>query len=469
VKGKPDVREVPAGLREIVVAAVHRCLASRVFLQDALAREFERTVFPSRLRGAAADLASSVVRRLLTLDHLLALSSDTPLRKLEPLLLDVLRAGACELLFAESVPTHASVSEYVNLARRLVRPQSASFANAVLRRLLRTVEKTVRIRGRFRPSATDLLIRRDLVLRFRREVFPRPDADLPANLEAAFGVPRWLVERWLVRFGRADALRILEASDSRPPVTVRVNTLKTTDVALRAVFAEADVRTASGGVDHSLRILSPVELSALPSFAAGEFYIQDVSAMHAPVALGPRRKEKILDLCAAPGGKTTHLAQLAHDRAEVFALDASPSGLALVEENAKRLGIRSIRTAVGDARRISDAMKRRFDAVLADVPCSNTGVLRRRVEARHRLAPDVFALLAVVQADILRTALAAARPGGRVVYSTCSIEPEENDLLVRSILREFPDWSIDAEETFLPRADGPDGAYVARLVHRRSL
>jgi 16S rRNA (cytosine967-C5)-methyltransferase len=463
---KGNVREARTGLRELVVAAVHRCLGSRVFLQDSLAAEFQRADFPSRLRGPATDLASSVVRRLLTLDHLLALFSKTPLRKLEPMLLDVLRTGACEVLFVESVPAHASVSESVNLAKRLVRPQSAPFANAVLRRLLRTVEKSFRIRGRFQPSATDLPVDHDLVVRFRREVFPRPDADLPGNLEAAFGVPRWLVERWLSHFGRVRALRILEASNSRPPLTVRVNTLKTTDDRLQAAFARLGVRTAPGEAEHSLRILSPVELSALESFAAGEFYIQDVSAMRAPVALGPARGEKVLDLCAAPGGKTTHLAQLARDQAEVSALDVSDAGVALVEENARRLGIRGIRTSVGDARHISDAMKRRFDAVLADVPCSNTGVLRRRVEARHRLTPDTLARMPVVQADILRTALAAARPGGRVVYSTCSIEPEENDLLVRSVLDENPDWSIDAEETFLPRADGPDGAYVARLVHR---
>jgi 16S rRNA (cytosine967-C5)-methyltransferase len=461
-----NVPQAHAELRELVVTAVHRCLASRVFLRDSLAAEFERTGFPSRLRGPASDLASSVVRRLLTLDHLLALSSNTPLRKLEPMLLDVLRTGACEVLFVPSVPAHASVSECVNLAKRLVRPEAASFANAVLRRLLRTVEKTFRIRGRFQPSASDLLIDPDLVVRFRRPVFPDPASDLPGCLEAVFAVPRWLVERWLAHFGRARALRILEASNSRPPVTVRVNTLKTTDDALQLAFAQAAVRTAPGNVEHSLRILSPVELSSLPSFAAGEFYIQDLSAMHAPVTLRPGKGERVLDLCAAPGGKTTHLAQLAQDRAEVFALDASPARIALVEDNARRLGIRSIRTSLGDARRISDAMKHRFDAVLADVPCSNTGVLRRRVEARHRLTPETLARMPAVQADILRTALAAARPTGRVVYSTCSIEPEENHLLVRSVLEQNPHWSIDAEETLLPRSRGPDGAYVARLVYR---
>ena len=453
-------------LRELVVSAVHRSLGDGVFLQEVLAREFERRDFPARLRAPASELASIVIRRLLTLDHLLGLCSKTPLRRLEPRLLDLLRMGASEILFVEEVPAHASVNEAVELAKRLVRPQSAPFVNAVLRKLLRMIEKTFRIRGRFLPSARELLIEKDLVVRFRREVFRDPAADLAGYLATAGGMPRWLVERWLHHFGRDRAIDLVEASNARPPVTVRVNTLRTTDEALARTLAAAGARTAPGDVEHSLRLLSPVELTALGAFAAGEFYIQDTSAMRAPRSLRPRKGEKVLDLCAAPGGKTTHLAELAHDRAEVFAVDRSPEGIALVEENARRLGIRSIRTSVGDARRIPDAMKEKFDAVLADVPCSNTGVLRRRVEARHRLRPQTIPRMHEMQADILRTALRAARPGGRVVYSTCSIEPEENEQVVRSVLDGSPGWTLDAEETLFPRAGGPDGGYVARLVRR---
>jgi 16S rRNA (cytosine967-C5)-methyltransferase len=458
--------EAHGEFRELVVSAVHRCVGARIFLQDVLAHEFERRDFPARLRGPASELASHVIRRLLTLDHLLGLCSKIPLRKLDPLLLDVLRMGACEILFVEEVPAHASVSEAVELAKRLVRPESASFANAVLRKLLRTIEKTFRIRGRFVPSARELLFDKDLVVRFNREVFPDPGTDLAGYLATAQGMPRWLVERWMRHFGRVSALAVAEASNSRPPLTVRVNTLKTTDDALAATLARAGTRTAPGDVEHSLRILSPVELTALESFKTGEFYIQDTSAMRAPGSLRPRKGEKVLDLCAAPGGKTTHLAELAHDRAEVFAVDVSRAGIARVEENARRLGIRNIRTTVGDARRIPEGMKGKFDAVLADVPCSNTGVLRRRVEARHRLRAETISRMHDVQADVLRTALAGARPGGRVVYSTCSVEPEENAELVRSVLDGSPEWSLDAEETLLPCSEGPDGGYVARLVRR---
>ena len=145
-------------------------------------------------------------------------------------------------------------------------------------------------------------------------------------------------------------------------------------------------------------------------------------------------------------------------------MDSSESRLRRVEENARRLGIRSIRTCTGDAREPDETLVQAFDAVLADVPCSNTGVLRRRVEARHRLREDAVTGLAGVQAELLRAALRASRPGGRVVYSTCSIEPEENRELVRDVLDDAPDWKLDAETTCLPRVNGPDGGYVARLI-----
>ena len=466
---------VPAGvdarerdLREVVLHGVHRCATGRVFLDEALRREFARTGFPARLRGAAARTASGIIRRRGTLDHLIGCFSDLPLRKIDPLLLDVLRLAVYEILFVRETPVHASVDEAVKLTKRLVREEFAGFTNALLRNLIRSVEKKRATAGLSSRafSARELPTAPGHVVRFNRDLFPDPQADLCGYLSTAGGMPRWLVERWQRNFGTDVVFQIVEASNAQPPLSIRVNTLKTTAEELSAELARADVRTAPGGVEHSLIVQSPVELTTLDAFRTGGFYIQDTSAMVAPRQLMPRAGERVLDLCAAPGGKTTHLAELSGDRAELFALDVSPRRLALVEQNARRLGITCVRTAVGDARRIDDDMKGTFDAVLADVPCSNTGVLRRRVEARHRLRPETIERLKEVQTDILRTALAAARPGGRVVYSTCSIEPEEDDKVVGRVLAEHPNWRLDAAEKVLPRADGPDGGYAARLVCR---
>jgi len=454
-------REPPRGLREIVLVAIGRSGDGRTFLRDVLAREFEKRDFPLRLRGAATELAAGILRRRLTLDHLIAQFTDRAIRRIDPGLLDVLRLAVYEILFVAHVPVHASVSEAVTLVRTHVREAFAPFANAVLRALTRAVvgEEPSTV-----PSARALPIGHGLVVRFDRDVLPDPVGDLTGYLSVTGGVPRWLVARWQRNFATDVVFQIVAASASKPPLTVRVNTLRATRDALADELARSDVTTSPGDVAETLRIDSPVALTSLDAFREGRFYIQDVSALSASRLVDPRPGERVLDLCAAPGGKTTHLAELAADRAEITALDVSTRRLERVVENVRRLGITCIRTRSADARRLPDDLKGTFDAVLADVPCSNTGVLRRRVEARHRLTPESINERAGVQREILRAALGASRPDGRVVYSTCSIEPEENRDVVRRVLDETPGWRLDLDEEQLPRADGADGGYAARLV-----
>ena len=452
--------------REVVLHALRRCSEGKQFLREALQGEFERAAFPRRLRGAASDLAAGVVRRRVTLDRLIGVFSDIALRKIDPPLLDVLRLAVYEVLFVERVPVHAGVSEAVELTKKLARREFAGFTNAVLRSLVRSVERTVRTPARRPPSSRELTVEPGCVVCFDRDVFCDPGTDLTGYLSTAHGMPRWLVDRWQRNFTADEVLQVLEASNARPCVSIRVNRLKTTTDALARLLAEGGVKTAPGEVPYSLRVVSGAELTALDAFARGEFYIQDVSAMLAPAVCAPRAGEKVLDLCAAPGGKTTHLAEIGGEGAEIFALDISPERLRLVEQNARRLGITNVRTCVGNARRLAGDMRGVFDVVLADVPCSNTGVLRRRVEARHRLRPETIGQLTNVQADILHAALSAARPDGRVVYSTCSIEPEENRQLVERVLAENPQWQRDTDEQRLPLSAGGDGGYVTRLIAR---
>ena len=437
-------REGLAGLRELVLDVLGRT-RGKTFLNEVLQQAFNRRGFPSALRAAAVELASGVVRRRITLDHLIARFADRPIGKIDRRLLDVLRIAVYEILFVEKVPARASVSEAVALTKKRVRTEFAGFTNAVLRELTRALKPGV-------PVTSD------------RDLFPDPDTEAVGYLSTAGGMPGWLVERWLRNFNRDEVFQLVNASNVKPPVTVRVNTLKTRRETLAEALREVGVGTSPGSAEESLRIDSAVALTSLDLFKAGAFYIQDESAMLAARMLSPRAGERVLDLCAAPGGKTTHLAELSSDRAEIVAVDSSESRLRRVEENARRLGIRSIRTCTGDAREPDETLVQAFDAVLADVPCSNTGVLRRRVEARHRLREDAVTGLAGVQAELLRAALRASRPGGRVVYSTCSIEPEENRELVRDVLDDAPDWKLDAETTCLPRVNGPDGGYAARLI-----
>ena len=219
-EGLPPGPPVPSGrevrdLREIALRGVHACSKGRAFLRDVLGREFEKSGFPPRLRAAASDLASGVIRRRLTLDHLISPCSDLALRKVHPLLLDILRLAAYEILFVERIPAHASVSEAVNLAKRLVRPEFAGFANAVLRHLIRDIEATAGIDGPFRPSARELRIGPRRVVRFRRDVFPDPGTDAIGWLVSAGGQPGWLVERWMRTTEAARVVGTWRASANR--------------------------------------------------------------------------------------------------------------------------------------------------------------------------------------------------------------------------------------------------------------
>jgi len=304
--------------------------------------------------------------------------------------------------------------------------------------------------------------------------------------------PDWLVERWLARYGTGDTQALLEWNNEPPALYARVNTLKTDAAALierlRAGGVEAEPWTSSSGqtlrgdvADFAkcetcelrttsnaqplrgpvLALRSAVSPEQLPGFAEGEFYLQDPSTLLAVELLDPQPGERVLDACAAPGGKTTHIAQLMGDRGEIVAEDASAERLKLVVANCARLGIRCVTVRRA---RPSDKSEKWFDRALLDIPCSNTGVLRRRVDARWRLQPQDVARLAAEQLKLLTAASARVKCGGVLVYSTCSLEPEENRGVLDAFLKAHPSYALErCVETFPPR-DQMDGAFTARLV-----
>jgi 16S rRNA (cytosine967-C5)-methyltransferase len=201
-------------------------------------------------------------------------------------------------------------------------------------------------------------------------------------------------------------------------------------------------------------------LHKLGSFETGLFYVQDPSTLAAPLELGIQPGERVLDLCAAPGGKLTFLAQLAGNQARLIAHDVSPERLRLVEENCRRLGVTGVQTTMD----LQTAGAVPYDRILIDAPCSNTGVMRRRVDLRWRINLGEMGRLTKQQRDLLDQAIIRLRPGGTLIYSTCSVEPEENSELIRDLLKSNPSLKLEAEKILLPWVNGSDGAYVARLI-----
>lgn len=384
-------------------------------------------------RRLAQELVLGVLRWRRTLDELIAARTDG--RPIPPIPRTLLRLGIYQLLWLDRIPDHAAVHDSVELARRLGFPAQAGFVNAVLRNVIRDREPT----------------------RLRLEQLQRTD------LALGWSLPSWLISRWSTRYGPEELETLCRRVNTPPSLFARVNRLKNSPEALLR-------RWDSEGVVHHERSLDWVEpgsvyelsgvaaVADLGSFQDGGFYLQDPSTLLAVRELAPCPDESILDLCAAPGGKTLYIADRMANAGRIVAHDTSEGRLALLRENAERLGITCVSAVTSLPAPVAE-----FDGVLVDAPCSNTGVLRRRVELRWRLKPDEFQRMAAVQVSLLADAAQRVLPGGRIVYSTCSLEPEENAEVVTQFLTSHPGFTVETQRTLDPVRDGVDGAFVARL------
>ncbi|MDB6057824.1 MAG: Sun protein [Verrucomicrobiales bacterium] len=275
-----------------------------------------------------------------------------------------------------------------------------------------------------------------------------------------YSQPDWLVERWQERFGKQKTIALLEWNNTPPPTFARLNTLKADARKLKQLWDSERVvynrvQRDWFGTDEVFELESHPSLTSMRTFQEGMFYVQDPSTLLAVAALDAKPNEHVLDFCAAPGGKTTLIAQRMGNTGEVVAEDIDSERLKLIIENCTRLGVTSV---------VTKSSTPLFDRILIDAPCSNTGVLRRRVELRWRIQPDEITRLRQTQLSILGTAIKRLKPGGTLVYSTCSLEPEENQEVVKSFLAKNRTFTLQNERQLLPFTDGVDGAYVATMT-----
>lgn len=394
----------------------------------------------SQDRRFVVQLVMGVIRRKATLDALVAPFLTRPFDQLHPDTLDLLRLGVFQIAFLTQVPRHSAVDETVEITPPVVK----KFVNAILRKVSDCV--TDEYVGRMGADAVpvDFSVSREL----------------PAYLSAAFSWPHWLADRWLHQHRPDECVRLGFWFNSPPPLWVRVNSSKLTRDEYLKKLADANIPAEPGEHPQAVRLLEGANVRDLPGFAAGEFGVQDHSSMLVASALGPQSGWHVLDLCAAPGGKTTHLAELMHHSGRIVACDIVAKRLDSVSDLCRRMGVRIVEPRVLiDG---TDAPAGPFDATLVDVPCSNTGVLGRRPEVRWRLQPHEFEHLIRLQTTLLKAALDRVKPGGVVVYSTCSIDPDENGGVVRAVLAEMRSVKLEAEHTSIPGLPS-DGGYWARL------
>lgn len=402
-------------VRQAAVSALHAWAKGHDYAETLVERHAQRRLLGAADRGLLQAILFGVLRHRRLLDHWIG-----ELRKgqLDPETRDLLRVGLCQILVL-GIPDHAAVNETVESGKANVR----GLANAVLRRAIGSRKRLV------------------------EETAELPPAVLHSH-------PDWLFNRWKKQFGKNEAIALMEWNNRPAETFLRINPLAhwSGEIPGEAVPEAPGFFRIQGAPPSGL-------------LAAGAVYVQDPATRHAVDLLAPRAGERILDACAAPGGKAFLIAAAMGAAETLACTDSNEKRLPRLRENLQRLHAGASSVEAHDWTMPAPAKWHgAFDAILLDVPCSNTGVIRRRVDVRWRLQPQDIERIALTQRCILENALPCLKPGGRIVYSTCSIEPMENEELIDAFLRDHPGCALEGSRSSLPFRDGADGAFAARIV-----
>ncbi len=431
------IPEAGVAARRVALDVLLRVDRGRAFASLALDAALDRAGLAPRDRALATEIAYGVLRWRGRLDWIIEQAAGRPAGRIALPILCVLRAGAYQLLFLERVPAYAAVDQAARQARELGGPKAAGFVNGVLRHIART----------------------------RGEVpYPDPDRDPVAYLAARGSLPRWLAERWVARLGLPEATALGLACNAAPPITYVGNALKGAPEEVRRAL-EADLGpvgpgTWAPGTFHVAGAGPPRDARALRD---GLAFVMDEAAVLPMYLLGLAPGQRVLDACAGGGGKAAVAAGMLRGRGLIVGLEPQPRALRRLTEACARLGLDCVRPVRGDALRagafLRPAAAGGFDAVLVDAPCSGLGTLRRHPEIKWRVTPGKLAELAALQRAILKGVAPCLRPGGVLVYATCTTEPEENEAVVEAFLADHPAFRLEDAGPHLP---GPAAALAAK-------
>lgn len=419
---------------------------------------------PEKLdRSFSTELVYGVLRALGTLDWVLGQFLKKPLKELSPWVRNILRMGVYQLMMMDKVPPSAAVNESVNLAKKYGHQGIVKFVNGVLRNVERGKENIT---------------------------YPDLGQAPVQHIAVKYSHPEWLVERWIKEFGVEQTILICTANNTNPPNTIRTNTLKISRVDLVDKLAAEEVMAENClYASEGLQIKQFQSIGRIAAFNDGLFQVQDESSMLVAPALAPTPGSLVIDACSAPGGKTTHLAQLMGNRGRIIAADIHRHKMALIAENSTRLGIDIIEPIIMDARELPDKYQSQADYILLDAPCSGLGVLRRKPEVRWRKQPGLIKELQKLNQELLSQTAKCLKPGGTLVYSTCTITREENQDLVEDFIKQNPQYNLGNVYEFLPeqlkeksgvtpenkgyiqilpQIDGMDGFFIARIEKKQN-
>ena len=401
----------------------------------ALAKLLRTENFSDIDRRFCTELVYGTVKAGESIDWIISKYINRPLKKIDPKVAAILRVGIYQIFFLDRVPDSAAVNESVELAKK-VSIGSSKFVNAVLRSAVREPEK-----AKF------------------------PTGDTAEAIALSMFHPQWLVERWIEQFGIEQTKEICIADNKEPPLTLRVNTLKTSrSEVLESLKSQNIAARPSTLTEEGIIIYSGAgSLDNLAILQQGLCQVQDESSMLVAHALEPKSGEFIIDCCAAPGGKTTHIAELMNNTGHILAVDIHEHKIKQIKSNASRLGIKIIEPLQLDARKIGSKFKGKADRVLVDAPCSGLGVLRRKADLRWKKTLNELKALPALQLEILNSAAQTLKQGSTLVYSTCTLEYEENEGIINKFINIHSDFRLEYTKTLLPHIDGTDGFFIAKL------
>ncbi len=397
-----------------------------------------------RDRAFVSVLFYGVLERRITLDKIIKKYSSKPLESLEPAVLECLRIGFYQLIYMNSVPDNAALNETVEAVKQLGFAKASGFVNGILRSFLRDGKK-----------------------------FDFSRLDKIGRLSAEYSAPIWLCKKWCNEYGDEKTETALRESLGAVPIFARVNTTKTTAEELLSILAEENVKAVLTDIVPDAVIINSVAPQSTKAYKNGLFHVQDVSSQLCAKAVGAQKGERVLDVCSAPGGKTFTVAQLMENEGEIVACDLHPKRAGLVKGGAERLGLSIVTAKANDATVFNEKLGT-FDRVLCDVPCSGLGVIRRKPEIRFK-DPAEISMLPKIQYKIASTSAGYLKEGGTMIYSTCTLSKEENDMVVKRLISEdglvpekLPEellkYSKDGfSVTLMPGEINSDGFYFAKL------
>lgn len=391
---------------------------------------------PKQERAFLTRLAEGTLERMVELDYIINQFSKTKINKMKPVIRSILRSGVYQLRYMDSVPDSAACNEAVKLAVKRGFSGLKGFVNGVMRSIARNQDN----------------IR-----------WPDMEREPVAALSVRYSMPEWLVKRFMEQFGRERCVHILEAFLEKRPTSMRVDTNRISVEQVRNSLEKQGIRvTESEKLPYALGISGYEALDEIPEFEDGFLYVQDIASMMAVEQADPKEGDFVLDVCAAPGGKSIHIAQKLNGTGMVEARDLTDYKVGLIEENIERCGVANMRAKVWDARQFDAQMEKKADIVIADLPCSGLGVIGTKTDIKYNASEEKIRELSKLQRQILDTVCRYVKPGGILMYSTCTVTPEENQENAAYFTAGHPEFELESMQQLLPD-EGCDGFFIARF------